>query len=118
MIPQLIRPDGKVTDVMPMNGADFKLEELYKLVECDCIEIVSLYDGRIMVIDESGHPNGLPRNELATQLYMMGRAGRAETHAAIEKEYKAKGFAVLTIGSEYEDAIVGNALVCDKSMVK
>ena len=57
-----------VEDVEPANGRDFSLEELQGYVD-GLIEIVSLYDGRLMVLNDEGLINGLPINPLATAIY-------------------------------------------------
>ena len=57
-----------VEDVEPANGRDFSLEELQGYVD-GLIEIVSLYDGRLMVVNDEGLINGLPINPLATAIY-------------------------------------------------
>lgn len=57
-----------VQDVEPKNGRDFSLEELQGYVD-GLIDIVSLYDGRIMVVNDEGLLDGLPINPLATAIY-------------------------------------------------
>lgn len=65
----VIKVGGEQKEVSPKNGSDFSLKELYSLIGCDCIEIVYLYDGRIMVVDESGLLNEKELNLTASQLY-------------------------------------------------
>lgn len=63
--------DGTETTEEPADPRrGFTLEELYGLVECDMVEVVSLRDGRTMWIDEEGkmHRPPKPRNEKATRL--------------------------------------------------
>lgn len=81
-------PDGAV---YPKNGTDFKWEELHEFVN-GYIGIIELADGYIMVINEDGKPQGLPRNDKATHIFRNNYA----TH----------------------DYIVGNALICKSEMVK
>jgi hypothetical protein len=51
----LYKSDGTRTEVQPANGRKgFQLDELYKLLGCDTIEIVRIDAKRIMVIDEEG----------------------------------------------------------------
>lgn len=122
MIAQLIRPNGLVTDVMPRNGADFKLDELCKLVECEYIDIVGLPDDLIMIVDDDGRSKNLPVNKIATRLYSKDRISIAEILALLETQLIVKGyndFKVMAFGGEEDfDTVVGNALVCDKSMVR
>ena len=65
------KTDGTSQEVQPENGKDFKLEELYKLVECQTIELVTLGGGKIMIIDEEGKLSSPPKplNAAATQLF-------------------------------------------------
>lgn len=68
--PILIGMNGDVEEVQPLNGTDFTLEELYKLLDCDMVQMVSLTDGRIMLMDEDGKLKPSNRmNVLASRLY-------------------------------------------------
>lgn len=73
----LIEWNGKETELRPKNASQgFTLRELYKLIDCDLVEIVSLADGRLMVVDEMGRIR-VPRppvNVKATKIYQEGRA--------------------------------------------
>jgi hypothetical protein len=67
----LIPPVGsveRVREVMPANGTDFQLDEMYRLLGCEMIQIVPLRDGRLLVMDEEGkcHDQPKPFNALAT----------------------------------------------------
>jgi hypothetical protein len=48
----LLRADGTRDEVQPINGRKFKLEELYVLIGCACVEHISLPDGCDMWLDE------------------------------------------------------------------
>jgi hypothetical protein len=87
---RIYKADGTIIETAPANGTDFQLEELQKIVG-GYIEIVSLLDNEIMVINEEGKLTDLPVNENATELYN-----------------EVDGF---------YDYIVGDVLVCDSSMV-
>lgn len=87
---KIYKADGTVIEATPANGTDFQLEELQKIVG-GYIEIVSLLDNEIMVINEEGKLADLPVNEKATEFYI-----------------EANGF---------DDYIVGDVLVCDNNMV-
>jgi hypothetical protein len=87
---KIYKADGSIIDVKPNNGTDFSLEELQEIVG-GFIEIVSLMDNEIMVINEEGKLIDLPFNETATQMYQ-----------------EVDGF---------YDCIAGDVLVCDSSMV-
>lgn len=73
---QLLRPDGTNEEVQPADGKQFKLDELYKLVDCRMIEMVYLggfFKDKVMIIDEEGkfsnggHPK--PANDQATVVF-------------------------------------------------
>lgn len=88
---KIYKADGTIIDnIVPENGTDFQLGELQKIVG-GYIEIVSLLDNEIMVINEEGKLADLPINENATEIYN-----------------EVDGF---------YDYIVGDVLVCDSSMV-
>lgn len=83
--------DGKVCEVKPANGKDFKLSELQKIVG-GYIEIANMNDGRIMVLNEEGKCNNLPINKKATELYKKFVYGN--------------------------DFICGNVLICNSNLVR
>ena len=89
---QVISPDGTITVVVPENGTDFKLPELYRHADCKTVEMVPMPDGRTMWVDEDGIRNGKPANPEATKLVAKW------------------------LGSG--DFIKGKALVCPKRMVR
>ena len=64
----LIKADGTVTEIEPKNGTDFQLQECYKLLGCDMIQVIPTRAGRIMVIDEEGKLNNKPVNREATAM--------------------------------------------------
>lgn len=56
-------------EVQPKNGKTFELEEMYKMLGCDMIEIVDLKNGEILIIDEEGKFKEHPiRNTIATNI--------------------------------------------------
>lgn len=87
---QLITPDGTITEIMPENGTNFHLRELYKLIGCGTIELAHTKDGRYLIMDEEGKLMQKPINDKATALYQYG---------------------------DYEP-IVGNVVVCLTGMFK
>lgn len=88
---KLYKADGTILEVVPANGTDFQLEELQKIIG-GYIEIISLSESQIMVLNEEGKLNNLLYNEEATKLF--------------QKAYKTNDF------------IVGDVLVCDSEMVQ
>lgn len=84
----LYEPNGSESEVQPKNGKTFSLEELQAAVG-GYIELVTIQGGsKLMLVNEEGKLNGLPFNDVATQLM-------ANPH----------------------DFVVGNALVCSPKEV-
>ena len=69
----VIRTDGMWEESLPSSGDQYSLGELMDSVGGGYIELVRLYDGRLLVCDDSGRLHGLPFNALATALYLIGR---------------------------------------------
>lgn len=89
----LIRPDLTQTIVVPEDPkSGFSLDELYRLIDCETIEVVTLKDGRVMVMDEDGRAKRLPVNVPATKLYMEA-------------------------GGLTGWAVVGNVVICEKGEI-
>lgn len=92
--PEMTHTD-QAQDVQPASSKKgFTLEEVYKLLGCDCVEVVGLERGMIMLIDEEGkcHTPMSPYNPTAT----IRAAGRIDP----------------------SDIINGKALVCKSSEFK
>jgi len=88
----LITSAGAHIGVAPANGEDYTLEELQGLVE-GLIEIVTLTENTIMVVNEEGK-GCLPKNVFATVI-------AKSLHAIFPEDY-----------------VAGNALICASDMVK
>lgn len=86
----ILGSDGKITATKPKNGTDFSLEELQAIVG-GYIEIVTLDEEHLMVVNEEGKLQGLPLNINASAIYL------AKTHI--------------------KDSIVGDVLVCNSNMI-
>ena len=89
----LVHTDGRKEEVKPKNGTDFSLEELQVYVG-GYIQVINLGRSEVMVINEEGKLKNLPTNGEASFIAHMRKA-------------------IFTF-----DRIVGNAVVCHKSMVK
>lgn len=77
--------------VAPLNGSDFSLEEMQKIVGGHIEIVQTKYDDHIMVINEEGKLEAEPVvNRMATKLYKFNE----------------------------HDVIVGDVLVCRSSMVR
>ena len=65
-----ISVDGVVENIAPMNGSDFSLDEMYKLIGQDIIECIYLPNDKLFVVDEKGfYRVPLKINWLATQIF-------------------------------------------------
>ena len=88
----IYKTGGEVIETTPKNGIDFSLSELQAIVS-GYIEIINLFDGRIMVVNEEGKLKGLAINHVATRIFN-------------------KAFPTTF------DVVVGDVLVCDSKQVK
>lgn len=91
----IYKTSGEVIEIKPKNGTDFSLSELQSIVG-GYIEIIDLFNGKIMVVNEEGKLIGLEVNHKATEIY-------------------DEAFPMFFV---FFDVIVGDALVCDKSQIK
>lgn len=91
----LIKTDGTRLDVQPENGTDFSLDELYKMLDCDMVEVIYLDDERMMFLDENGKLKPQKVNQM----------NHVATHEAAM---------VLQDG----DYIAGHALICGRGEFK
>lgn len=65
----IYKTSGECIETSPKNGKYFTLSEMQAIVS-GFIEIVDLYDGRLMVVNEEGKLNGLGINHKATEIYL------------------------------------------------
>lgn len=85
----IVKTDGSITELKPLNGTDFTLEEMQGVVG-GYIEVVGTMDeSRVMVLNEEGKLKKLPLNSKATAIY-----------------------------PNLADIIVGDVLVCKRGMIK
>jgi hypothetical protein len=92
----LLKPYGAEVEVKPSDPKKgFSLKELYSLITCITVEMITLSDGRTMWVDEEAKlkPNPHAPNRKATQL--LAKAGGMPG-----------------------DVVLGNALICSKGEVK
>ncbi len=87
-----IKADGSIAEVNPVNGKDFKYEELRGFVG-GVIEQVQFPDGRIITLHEEGKLEGQPVYVAATRIF---REAFPST----------------------QDFIVGDVLICDGRQIK
>jgi len=90
----LYKTDGTETEVFPVDGKEFQLEEMYRLIDCEIVELVQLGNGVDLWCDEEGlMKSNWMMNVKATELYR-------EAHPDIPPQ---------------ELGIVGNALFVDNT---
>jgi hypothetical protein len=69
----LLKTDGRVLEIKPLNGPEFSLEELKRIVG-GFVEILQLEEpGKLLIINEEGDIENLPFNGLATEMYKHDR---------------------------------------------
>jgi hypothetical protein len=85
---KIIKTNGKIIEVEPINGKDFQLDEMRKHIGGGYIEITYTKDNKLMVVDEEGKLKGFEPNLSAT-----------ENH-------------------KYNDLIVGDVLICEPNQIE
>ncbi len=89
--PHLLDPhSAEPQPINPANGRSFKLAELYRLLDCELVEVVRLTEELILITDEEG--------KLRTPAYLNLLA----TYLWHQHQPAARGV----------DAIVGRAILC------
>lgn len=92
----LIYPDGNVRYIRPEDGKQFTLEELYKLLDCELVQVIDLGCAhKILIVDEEGKFKENPQFNL-----------RATSIA-----YRFQRISI-------SDRIVGKVMLCDVSMFR
>lgn len=106
----ILYTSGQQEERQPANGTNFRLKELQAIVG-GLIEIVHTRDGRIMVINEEGKLEGLPRNEQATSLIDF------PSPDAIRAMLAADPHLIFAGDRDEADYIAGDVLVCNTDEV-
>lgn len=71
----LYTTDNREIEIEPLNGETFDLHELYGILKCELIEVLTLRGSDdIMIIDEEGKFNSPEINEKATEIARKHRA--------------------------------------------
>jgi hypothetical protein len=84
----LIKTSGEETQAQAVG-----IEEIHGLAGADVMDVVNLRDGRVMFVDDLGHPKALPVNAKATELYhSVCRPGttweiRGDVVIALERDF-------------------------------
>ena len=92
---KLLKASGEVVEIKPKNGTDFKLDELYKHLNCSLVEVISLNQDDIMVVDDEGKLTS--NNVINVNATMLAQENRAIV---------------------FWDYVVGDAIVCNKKMIR
>ena len=92
---KLLKASGEVMEIEPKNGTDFKLDELYKHLQCSLVEVINLNQDDIMVVDEEGKLKS--NNVVNVNATVLAQENRAIV---------------------FWDYIAGNAIVCNRQMIR
>lgn len=103
--------------VQPKNGRYFQLQELYELLHCEYVELVTLTQTEVMIVDESGRINNRPKNKFATEIYLKTRVPK-EVRDKRLKELEDQGFSIVDMTKGEEPYIAGDVIICPKYMLK
>ena len=92
---KLLKASGEVVEIKPKNGTDFTLDELYKHLQCSLVDVINLNQDDIMIVDDEGK---LTSNNVVN----VNATKLAQENQAII----------------FWDYIAGNAIVCNRKMVR
>ena len=92
---KLLKASGEVVEIKPNNDTDFTLDELYKHLNCSLVEVINLNQDDIMVVDDEG------------KLKVNNVINVNATKLAQENQ------AII-----FWDYIAGNAIVCNRKMIR
>ena len=110
----LIKTGGEKVTVYPQDGKYFTLHELYKLIDCTLIDIISLDDGRLMVCDDEAKlVDDWEINMEATELFRAGRMTHTEFREHMKTLTKNENIFFIDASSDTMDCIAGDVLICE-----
>ena len=92
---RLLKFSGDVMEIEPKNGTDFKLDELHKHLNCSLVEVINLNQDDIMVVDDEGKLKA--NNVINVNATMLAQENQSITSW---------------------DYIAGDAIVCNRKMVR
>lgn len=121
----LYRADGTQENIQPENGTDFKLQQLYPLLGCRMVEVVSTGDPSMILItdEEAKCKDDYIINREATRIYREGNGipNTLEGARAYYREVMARmGGNVIYITCEDDEpfTIAGDVIYCPSVMLK
>lgn len=97
MSAKLIKPDDTEEDIVPENGTNFTLKEIYQHIGCSTFELLqsgSKFGNIIILVDEDGNQKKLPQNKKASEYWSEWNKPHPTTY------------------------LLGNAILCNEEMVK
>ena len=92
---RLLKASGEVMEIEPKNGTDFKLDELHKHLNCSLVEVININQDDIMVVDDEGKLKA--NNVINVNATMLAQENQSITSW---------------------DYIAGDAIVCNRKMVR
>ena len=92
---KLLKASGEVMEIEPNNGTDFKLDELYKHIQCSLVEVINLNQDDIMVVDGEG--KWASNNVVNVNATVLAQENRAIV---------------------FWDYVAGDAIVCNRKMIR
>lgn len=92
---KLLKASGEIMEIEPKNGTDFKLDELHEYLQCSSVEVINLNQDDIMVVDEEG--KWASNNVINVNATVLAQENRAIV---------------------FWDYVVGNAIVCNRKMIR
>ena len=121
----LYRADGTKENIQPANGTDFKIEELYGLIGCDMVEVMSTGDPAMIFIgdEEARCKNDFLINQEATRIFRESN-GIPNTLKGARQYFSevmaGMGDNVIFCGDNEEEpyTIAGDVVYCPSVMLK
>ena len=92
---KLLKASGEVVEIKPKNGTDFQLDELYKYLNCSLVDVISLNQDDIMVVDDEGKLKA--NNVINVNATVLAQENRAIV---------------------FWDYVAGDAIVCNRKMIR
>ena len=92
---KLLKASGEVMEIEPKNGTNFTLDELYEHLSRSLFEVINLNQDDIMVVDEEG--KWTSNNVINVNATVLAQENQAITSW---------------------DYIAGNAIVCNRKMIR
>lgn len=116
----LFKADGTTLQIQPENGQDFQIEELYKRLDCQMVEAISINSADYLMLgdEEAGLVDSPVTNKNATEFYRncwsIGDPEKAwQAHL---EAYENTNVIVIADPNREPFSIVGDVILCCESM--